>query len=141
MKLKTIVPELKINLIYCENIFMITDENYGKIQMLVDECVVKYSLIYPHFLITYVNCYMIDENNCKIDESSIQFTYLNEIISFTELYNNEKIYISKEKIKIIGLKEYFEELKLYPSEENETNISIIGETYREVKNNFNKKLK
>jgi hypothetical protein len=54
------------------------------------------------------------------------------------LYDNEKIYISKEKIKIIGLKDFFEEVKLQPFEENESNISIFGETYRELRDNFNK---
>ena len=59
-------------------------------------------------------------------------------INFSQLYHNEKIYISKEKIKNIKLKEFFEELKLQPFKEGETNISIIGETYRELKDNFNK---
>jgi hypothetical protein len=137
MKIKSIVPELKINLIHHNNI--ISSENYELVQKLVDEYVDKYGRIYPNFLITYLNVHMIDENNCKIDETSIEFTYLKEIIFFSQLHDNEKIYISKEKIKIIQLKEFFEEVKLQPFEENETNISIFGETYRELKYNFNKK--
>jgi hypothetical protein len=137
MKLKLIIPELKINLIYCENIVIITNEKYRIIQELVDNCVTKYGEIYPHFLITYVNVYVIDENNYQIDETSIEFTYLKEIIHFSQLSENEKIYISKEKIKIIGLKNFFEEIKLQPFEEYETNISMYGETYRQLRDNFN----
>ena len=137
MKLKSIIPELKINLIYCENIVIITNEKYRIIQELVDNCVTKYGEIYPHFLITYVNVYIIDENNYQIDEKSIEFTYLKEIIYFSQLSENEKIYISKEKIKIIGLKDFFEEIKLQPFEECETNIFMYGETYRELRDNFN----
>jgi hypothetical protein len=137
MKLKSIIPELKINLIYCENIVIITNEKYRIIQELVDNCVTKYGEIYPHFLITYVNVYVIDENNYQIDETSIEFTYLKEIIHFSQLSENEKIYISKEKIKIIGLKNFFEEIKLQPFEEYETNISMYGETYRQLRDNFN----
>ena len=141
MKLKSIIPELKINLIQIENIGIITNDKYELVQKEIDECISKYSKIYPHFLITYINFYIIDENNYKIDESSIEFTYLSEIISFTELYDNEKIYISKEKIKIIKLKDFFQELKHLPIEENETNISMIGETYRQLRDNFNSSYK
>jgi len=137
MKLKSIIPELKINLIYCENIVVITNEKYEIIQELVDDCVIKYGKIYPHFLITCINVYVINENNYQIDEMSIEFTYLKEIIYFSQLSENEKIYISKEKIKIIGLKDFFEEIKLQPFEECETNISMYGETYRELRDNFN----
>jgi hypothetical protein len=137
MKIKSIIPELKINLIYCENVVVITNEKYEIIQELVDDCVTKYGKIYPHFLITYVNIYIIDENIFQIDESSIEFTYLKEIIYFSQLSENEKIYISKEKIKIIGLKDFFEEIKLQPFEECETNISMYGETYRQLRDNFN----
>jgi hypothetical protein len=134
MKIKSIIPELKINLIYNDHI--ISTENYEIIQELVNKCVDKYGIIYPNFLIIYLNILVIDENNYQIDETSIQFTYLKEIICFSQLCDNEKIYISKEKIKIIKLKEFIEELKLYPSEENEINISIIGESYRELKDIF-----
>lgn len=134
--MKSIIPELKINLIHTNYIF--TNNDYELIQQIVDNCVLKYSKIYPNFLITYLNVYFIEENNYKIDECSIEFTYLKEILSFSQLNDNEKIYISKEKIKIIKLKEFFEELKLQPFEENESNISIIGETYRELRNDFNK---
>jgi hypothetical protein len=135
MKIKSIIPELKINLIHSNN--LITNDNYNLIQYLIDGCVSKYSIIYPNFLITYLNIYSIYENNYRIDENSIQFTYLKEIVSFLQLNYNEKMYISKEKIKIIKLKDFFEELKLQPCNENESNISIIGETYRELRNNFN----
>lgn len=137
MKIKTTVPELKINLIH-DNNDIISAENYEVIQQLVNGCVDKYGFIYPHFLMTYLNIHIIDENNYHIDESSIEFTYLKEIIYFSQLNHNEKMYVSKEKIKNIKLKEFIEELKLYPSEENEINISIIGETYRESKYNFYK---
>ena len=136
MKIKLIIPELKINLIHNDNI--ISNETYKVIQKLVDECVGKYGIIYPNFLMSYLNINIIDNNNCQIDESSLEFTYLDKIITFSQLYHNEKIYISKEKIKNIKLKEFFEELKLQPFKEGETNISIIGETYRELKDNFNK---
>lgn len=138
MKIKSIIPELKINLIHHDNI--ISSEKYELVQNLVDNCVAKYGIIYPNFLITYLNVHIIDENNYQIDETSIEFTYLKEIIFFSQLSNNEKIYISKEKIKIIQLKEFFEEVKLQPFEENETNISIFGETYRELRDNFNKEV-
>jgi hypothetical protein len=134
MKIKSIIPELKINLIHHDNI--ISSENYKLLQKLVDECVAKYGIIYSNFLITYLNVYIIDENNYQIDETSIEFTYLKEIIFFSQLSYNEKIYISKEKIKIIKLKEFFEEVKLQPFEEHEINISIFGETYRELRDNF-----
>jgi molybdopterin converting factor small subunit len=137
MKFKLIIPELKINLIHCENVVIVTNEKYKIIQELVDEYVRKYGKIYPNFLITYLNIYVIDENNYKIDELSIEFTYLKEIIYFSQLNENEKIYISKEKIKIIGLKEFFEEIKLQPFEECEINISMYGETYRQLRDNFN----
>ncbi len=137
MRIKTTIPELKINLTYCENIVIITNEKYEIIQELVNECIKKYGEIYPNFLITYLNIYVIDENNYIIDELSIEFTYLKEIIFFSQLNENEKIYISKEKIKMIKLKEIFEEVKLQPYEENETNISIFGETYRKLRDNFN----
>ncbi len=136
MKIKSIVPELKINLIHYDNI--ITSENYEIVQQLVNKCVGKYGIIYPNFLITYLNIHIIGENNYQIDETSIEFIYLKEIICFSQLYDNEKIYISKEKIKYIKLKEFFEELKHHPSEENEINISIVGEKYRELKYNFYK---
>lgn len=136
MKIKSIIPELKINLIYTNNI--ITNNNYELIQQMVDDCIFKYSTIYPNFIITYLNVYSTEENKYKIDEHSITFTYLKEIISFSEFNDEEKIYISKDKIKIIKLKEFFEELKLRPYEENETNIFIAGETYRDLRNNFNK---
>jgi hypothetical protein len=136
MKIKSIVPELKINLIYNDHI--ISTENYEIIQELVNKCVDKYGIIYPNFLITYLNIHIIGENNYQIDETSIEFTYLKEIICFSQLYDNEKIYISKEKIKYIKLKEFFEELKLYPSEENEMNISIVGEKYRELRDDLYK---
>lgn len=132
--MKSIVPELRINLIHSDHI--IDNNDYELIQKSVDNCILKYSKIYPNFLITYLNIYFIQENDYQIDECSIEFTYLNEILSFSQLNDNEKIYISKEKIKIIKLKEFFEELKLQPYEENDTNISIIGETYRELRNNF-----
>lgn len=137
MKSKSIIPELKINLIHNDNI--ISNENYEFIQQIIDKCVVKYGIIYPNFLITYLNVHIIDENNCQIDETTIEFTYLKEIIFFSQLHDNEKIYISKEKIKIIKLKEFFEEVKLQPFEENETNISIFGEKYRELRDNFFKR--
>jgi hypothetical protein len=137
MKIKSIVPELKINLIHDYN-NIISNENYKLIEKLVDNCIFKYSKKYPHFLIINININVIDENNYQIDESSIEFTYFGEFISFLQLYDNEKIYISKEKIKIIGLKDFFEEVKLQPFEENESNISIFGETYRELRDNFNK---
>lgn len=136
MKIKLIIPELKINLIHNNNI--ISNETYKLIQKLVDECVGKYGIIYPNFIMIYLNINIIDNNNCQVDESSLEFTYLDKIITFSQLYYNEKIYISKEKIKNIKLKEFFEELKLQPFKEGETNISIIGETYRELKDNFNK---
>lgn len=136
MKIKSIVPELKINLIHDNNI--ISNENYKLLEKLVDNCIFKYSKKYPHFLIINININVIDENNYQIDESSIKFTYFGEFISFLQLYDDEKIYISKEKIKIIGLKDFFEEVKLQPFEENESNISIFGETYRELRDNFNK---
>lgn len=139
MKIKSIIPELKINLIHHNNI--ISSENYELMQNLVDKCVTKYGIIYPNFLITYLNVHVIDESNYQIDETSIEFTYLKEIIFFSQLSYNEKIYISKEKIKIIQLKEFFEEVKLQPFEENETNISIFGETYRELRDNFKKVIK
>ena len=136
MKIKSVVPELKINLIHDNNI--ISNENYKLLEKLVDNCIFKYSKKYPHFLIINININVIDENNYQIDESSIEFTYFGEFISFLQLYDDEKIYISKEKIKIIGLKDFFEEVKLQPFEENESNISIFGETYRELRDNFNK---
>jgi|LakMenEpi03Aug12_release.lakeMendotaPanAssembly.Ray.scaffolds.fasta_scaffold22447_3 hypothetical protein len=137
MKIKSIIPELKINLIHSDN--LITNNNYNLIQGLIDECVSKYSIICPNFLITYLNIYSIDENNYRIDENSLEFTYLKKNVSFLQLNYDEKIYISKEKIKIIKLKDFFKELKLRPCNENESNISIIGETYRELRDNFNKK--
>lgn len=136
MKIKSIVPELKINLIYSNTI--ITNYDYELIQTIIDNCILKYSIIYPNFLITYLNIYFTEENNYIIDENSIQFIYLKESISFMEFNNDEKIYISKEKIKIIKLKEFFEELKLQPYEENESNMSIIGETHRESRDKFYK---
>ena len=136
MKIKSIVPELKINLIYSNTI--ITNYDYELIQTIIDNCILKYSNIYPNFLITYLNVYLTEENNYIIDENSIQFIYLKESISFMEFNDDEKIYISKEKIKIIKLKEFFEELKLQPYEENESNMSIIGETYRESRDKFYK---
>lgn len=136
MKIKSVVPELKINLIHDNNI--ISNENYKLLEKLVDNCIFKYSKKYPHFLIINININVIDQNNYQIDESSIEFTYFGEFISFLQLYDDEKIYISKEKIKIIGLKDFFEEVKLQPFEENESNISIFGETYRELRDNFNK---
>ena len=51
MKIKLIIPELKINLIHNDNI--ISNETYKVIQKLVDECVGKYGIIYPNFLMTY----------------------------------------------------------------------------------------
>lgn len=137
MKIKSVVPELKINLIH-DNNNIISNENYKLLEKLVDNCIFKYSKKYPHFLIINININVIDENNYQIDESSIEFTYFGEFISFLQLYDDEKIYISKEKIKIIGLKDFFEEVKLQPFEENESNISIFGETYRELRDNFNK---
>lgn len=137
MKIKSIVPQLKINLIH-DNNYIISNENYKLLEKLVDNCIFKYSKKYPHFLIINININVIDENNYQIDESSIEFTYFGEFISFLQLYDDEKIYISKEKIKIIGLKDFFEEVKLQPFEENESNISIFGETYRELRDNFNK---
>jgi hypothetical protein len=139
MKIKSIVPELKINLIHDNNNNnTISNENYKLLQKLVDNCIFKYSKIYPHFLIINIDIYIIDENNYQINESTIEFTYFKELISFLQLYDDEKIYISKEKIKIIKLKDFFEEVKLQPFEENESNISIFGETYRELRDNFNK---
>lgn len=137
MKIKSIVPQLKINLIH-DNNYIISNENYKLLEKLVDNCIFKYSQKYPHFLIINININVIDENNYQIDESSIEFTYFEEFISFLQLYDDEKIYISKEKIKIIGLKDFFEEVKLQPFEENESNISIFGETYRKLRDNFNK---
>jgi hypothetical protein len=134
MRNKSIIPELKINLIHNDDI--ISTEKYDLIQQLVDECITKYGIIYPNFLMIYLNIYTINANNYQIDENSIKFTYLKEIISFSQLNENEKIYISKEKIKIIKLKDFFEELKLQPFEENEINISIVGETYRKLRDNF-----
>ena len=124
------IPELKINLILSDVNY--SNEDYVNMQKVVDECMNKYSLIYPNFFITYLNIYK-SGTSYLIDESSIEFTYLKEIILFSE---NEKIFLSKEKIKIIKLKDFFEELKLQPLEENMSNISIIGETYRETKMHF-----
>ncbi len=139
MKIKYVVPELKINLIHDDNNNnIISNENYKILQKLVDNCIFKYSKIYPHFLIINIDIHIIDENNYQINESTIEFTYFKELISFLQLYDDEKIYISKEKIKIIKLKDFFEEVKLQPFEENESNISIFGETYRELRDNFNK---
>jgi hypothetical protein len=137
MKIKSIIPELKINLIH-DNNNIISNENYELLQKLVDDYIFKYSKKYPHFLIINIDIHIIDENNYQIDESTIEFTYFKEFISFLQLYDDEKIYISKEKIKIIGLKDFFEKVKLQPFEENESNISIFGETYRELRDNFNK---
>jgi hypothetical protein len=134
-KIRTIIPDLKINLISSKINY--SNEDYFKIQELVDDCVGKYCEIYPNFFITYVNIYSNEDDNIyQIDESSIEFTYLKEIISFVQLKENEKIFISKEKIKLIKLKEIFEELKLQPVEENDSNISMLGETYRELKTHF-----
>jgi hypothetical protein len=133
-KIRTIIPDLKINLI-SSNINYSTDD-YDEIQKLVNECVDKYFEIYPNFFITFINIYLNDDNTYQVDESSIEFIYLKEIISFVQLKENEKIFISKEKIKLINLKEIFEELKLRPVEENTSNISMIGETYRELKTHF-----
>lgn len=128
------IPDLKVNLIHNGNI--ISRNKYNCIQQLIDKCVNKYSLIYPNFFITYLDINIIDDNNYHIDELSIKFTYIKEIVQFSQLTNDEKIYISKEKIQMMKLKEFFEEVKLRPIEENETNISIFGEKYRILKNNF-----
>jgi len=96
------IPDLKVNLIHNGNI--ISFNTYNFIQQLVDECVIKYSLIYPNFFITYLDVNIIDSDNCIIDELSIQFTYLKEIIQFTQLTDDEKIYILKEKVQMIKLR-------------------------------------
>ena len=129
MKYYSMIPDLKVNLIHNGNI--ISHNEYNLIHKLVVECINKYSSIYPNFFIT---CLDIDTiNNYQIDESTITFSYIKEIVQLT---HDEKIYISKEKIQKMKLKEFFEEVKLRPIEENETNISIFGEKYRSLKNNF-----
>ena len=125
------IPELKINLIMTEVNY--SSEDYMNMQRIVDECIDKYSRIYPNFFITYLNIYKSKDSSYIIDECSIDFTYLKEMILLSE---SEKIFISKEKIKMIMLKECFEELKLCPIEEHMSNVSIVGETYREAKKHF-----
>ena len=131
---QSIIPDLKVNLITNGNI--ITCSKYNCIQKLVDEYVIKYKLIYPNFFITYLDVDIIDNNNYYIDELTTKFSYIKEIIQFSQLTNGEKMYISKEKIQILKLKDFFEEVKHRPIEENEMNISIFGEKYRSLKNNF-----
>jgi hypothetical protein len=103
-------PDLKVNLIHNENYISYNEYNY--IHKLVDKYVIKYMLIYPNFFITYLDINIIDDDNYQIDESNIKFTYIKEITQFSQLTDNEKIYISKEKHKIIKLTDLFDGVKL-----------------------------
>ena len=63
------IPELKINLIMTEVNY--SSEDYMNMQRIVDECIDKYSRIYPNFFITYLNIYKSKDSSYIIDECSI----------------------------------------------------------------------
>lgn len=134
--------DLKINLISEQNI---THECYEKIQEYVALFSHNFSEKYPNFILTSfdLNIYNLSNNNLSnlsnnnflFKEENINFIHNKKNIFFTD---DEKIYLSKEKIKKIKLNEAFEELKLRPIDN--PNMSIIGETYRQIKDDFIKKI-
>jgi len=137
---KRIVKPLNIQLV--TNNYIITQIDYENIEKLVNQYVEKYSRIYTNFIVYNMTIYVIGENIYEINEENVDFIYCkNGNITFDdieELNVNEKIYLSKQKIKNIKLEDFFEELRLRPVDENETDLTLhfIGEKYREIKRKY-----
>lgn len=137
---KRIVKPLNIQLV--TNNYIITQIDYENIEKLVNQYVEKYSRIYTNFIVCNMTIYVIGENIYEINEENVDFIYCkNGNITFDdieELNVNEKIYLSKQKIKNIKLEDFFEELRLRPVDENETDLTLhfIGEKYREIKRKY-----
>lgn len=148
--LETFRPDIKVHL-YGKNI--ITDDIHQIIRIYVNDVINYFYEIYPHFMLNSI-CINLDENNDIIgnyknlidlkelkilfDMNDIEISYYPEILKYSimEFTIHEKIYLSKEKIYKLNLKRNFEELKIMPIEKGESNISFIGEDYRETMANF-----
>lgn len=137
---KKIINPLNIQLV--TNDYIITQNDYENIEKLVNQYIEKYSRIYTSFIVCSMTIYVIGENIYEINEENVDFIYYkkgkNICDNIEELNVDEKIYLSKQNLKLIKLEDFFDELRLRPVDENETDLTLhfIGEKYREIKRKY-----